>query len=190
MCGPDSVSQWILGLQQGDSLAAQRLWERYFHRLVFLAHRKLAGARPPAADEEDIALSAFAEFCRAAQAGRFTFLKDREDLWRLLIRITAEKAVDQLRRDGRLKRGGGHGRNDVVLTELVGDTPSPEFSAMVAEHCRILLESLDEPLRQVALARLEGYTNHEIACQLDCSVSSVERKLRLIRKTWQRKDQP
>jgi len=35
--------------------------------------------------------------------------------------------------------------------------------------------------RRVALAKMEGYTNDEIAAQLECAPRTVERKLRLIR---------
>jgi DNA-directed RNA polymerase specialized sigma24 family protein len=45
---------------------------------------------------------------------------------------------------------------------------------------------LEDDLQQVALAKLEAYTNQEIGDRLDCSVSTVERSLRLIRKIWQR----
>jgi hypothetical protein len=34
-------------------------------------------------------------------------LAGREDLWRLLLTLTAQKAVDQRRRASRAKRGGG-----------------------------------------------------------------------------------
>ncbi len=186
MSSSGSVSEWLLGVKQGESTAAQRLWERYFDRLVHEARKKLAGARPRIVDEEDIALSAFDSFCRAAQRGRFTSLKDRDGLWRLLIRMTAQRAVDQLRREGRQKRGGGQVRGDSALIDVVGDAPTPEFAAMMADETRRLLEVLDPELRPVALAKLEGYSNGEIAEQLDCSVSTVERKLRLIRRIWKR----
>jgi DNA-directed RNA polymerase specialized sigma24 family protein len=67
---------------------------------------------------------------------------------------------------------------------VVGDTPTPEFAAIVAEKCRRLLNQLDDDLRPVALAKMEEYTNEEIASKLDCSVSTVERSLRLIRTIW------
>ena len=186
MSSSDSVSEWLLGVKRGESTAAQRLWERYFDRLVHEARKKLAGAKPRIADEEDIALSAFDSFCRAAKDGRFTSLKDRDGLWRLLIRMTAHKAVDQLRREGRQKRGGGHVRGESALIDVVGDAPTPEFAAMMADQTRRLLEVLDPEVRPVALAKLEGYRNSEVAEQLDCSVSTVERKLRLIRRIWKR----
>ncbi len=59
----ESVSQWLGQLQAGDPTAAQKLWERYFRRLVGLARKKLRAAPRRAADEEDVALSAFTGFC-------------------------------------------------------------------------------------------------------------------------------
>ena len=141
-----SISQWILGAKQGDSQAIGRLWQCYFERLVRLARQRLADSPRRAADEEDVALSAFASFCSAAEAGRFPDLADRHDLWRLLIQLTAQKAVDQQRRQRRIKRGGGNVRGesalvhhdesgtDKGLAQVVGDAPTPEFAAMVAEE--------------------------------------------------------
>jgi DNA-directed RNA polymerase specialized sigma24 family protein len=43
----------------------------------------------------------------------------------------------------------------------------------------------EEKTREVALLKLEGYENREIAQRLDISLSSVERKLRVIREAWQ-----
>jgi hypothetical protein len=54
-----SVTGWIGHIKRGDHAAARTLWERYFDRLVRLARGKLAGVRGLAADEEDVALSAF-----------------------------------------------------------------------------------------------------------------------------------
>jgi DNA-directed RNA polymerase specialized sigma24 family protein len=196
MPSEESVSHWIVGAKQGDPQAVEHLWQRYFEQLVHLARQKLGHMPRRAADEEDVALSAFASFCRAAEGGRFPSLADREGLWRLLITLTAQKAADLARREGRKKRGGGHVRGESALersatpgaegglAQVVGDTPTPEFAAIVAEKCRRLLNQLDDDLRPVALAKMEEYTNEEIASKLDCSVSTVERSLRLIRTIW------
>src|SRR3954465_6949521 len=95
-----SVTRWLAPLQAGDPAAAQQLWERYFRRLVGLARTKLRGAPRRAADEEDVALSAFDSFCRHAEAGRFPRLADRDSLWRLLVTVTARKAAHQARDEG------------------------------------------------------------------------------------------
>jgi hypothetical protein len=86
MASEGSVTHWIGQLQAGDPAAAQPLWERYFLKLVHLARRKLQGLPRRAADEEDVALSAFDSFCRAAEARRFPALADRDGLWRLLVK--------------------------------------------------------------------------------------------------------
>ena len=55
----------------------------------------------------------------------------------------------------------------------------------MAEEFRRLLESLGEDeLRSIALWKLEGYTNEEIASKLGCIRLTVQRKLRLIRDIW------
>jgi DNA-directed RNA polymerase specialized sigma24 family protein len=191
-----SVSRWIELLKAGDHAAAQPLWQRYFRRLVGLARTKLADGRRRAADEEDVALSAFDTFCRGAEAGRFPRLSDRDDLWRLLVTLTARKAFDDMRDEHRLKRGGGAvlGQSafetagealDSGFEWFVSREPTPESAAMVAEECRRLLTCLKtEELRSIALWKMEGYTNLEIAAKLDCAPSSVERKLQRIRGQW------
>lgn len=193
-----SITRWIGDLKAGDRAAVQPLWERYFDRLVRLARARLRAARRPSgiADEEDAALSAFDSFCQGIERGRFPDLGGRDDLWRLLVVITARKVLAISRREGRQKRGGGlivtasdhaEGVGDEadLLDRVVGREPSPEFAAMVAEQYRELLEALgDESLRQVAVARMEGFSNIEIAERLGCARRTVARRLDLIRKTW------
>ena len=61
---------------------------------------------------------------------------------------------------------------------------TPEFAAQVAEECQRLLGLLPEELRRVAVWKMEGHTNDEIASSLDCALRSVERKLERIRNLW------
>jgi DNA-directed RNA polymerase specialized sigma24 family protein len=191
MSSPGSVTAWIAALRAGDPLAAQQLWEGYFGRLVGLARHKLRGRPRAADDEEDVALSAFDSFCRAAADRCFPRLSDPDDLWQLLVLLTARKACRLIQHEGRQKRGGNAVRHMSALAdevagvaEVVGREPTPEFAAEVAEECRRRLESLDEGLRAVALAKMEGYTNPEIATRLGVVERTVERRLRLIRKLW------
>jgi DNA-directed RNA polymerase specialized sigma24 family protein len=195
-----SVTHWIRMLEQGDDRAAQGLWERYFSRLVGLARQKLQAGRRRAADEEDVALSAFHSFCRGVEAGRFAQLADRDSLWALLLVITARKAVNQTQHELREKRGGGRvsGESGLVavedgpaIEEVVGHEPDPAFAAEVAEECgRLLAELEDDCLRQIALWKMEGFTNEEIAAKLGRSVPTVERKLARIRHTWLKEHRP
>jgi DNA-directed RNA polymerase specialized sigma24 family protein len=181
-----SVTRWIAQLRAGDQAAVDPLWHRYFDRLVAVARARLLRAPRRAADEEDVALSAFHSFCRAAERGRFLKLDDRDDLWRLLVKFTTRKAAHFLRDGSRLKRGGHNNGEIVDLDSIAGEEPSPDFVAEVAEECRRLLAQLgEETLRCVAVWKMEGYTNEEIAGKLACVPRTVERKLRLIRAIWE-----
>jgi len=194
----EEVTQWIARLSHGDERAARVLWEQYFTRLVHYARRKLEGVPCRAADEEDVALSAMYSFCRGMAAHRFEKVDDREDLWKLLVTITARKAFAEKRRHFAEKRGAGGARGesafqrpdqeegrDAGIGEVLGEEPTPELAAMVAEDCRLLLDRLgDQKLREVARLTLEGYTTAEIADKLGCLQRSVQRKLVAIRDIW------
>src|SRR5262245_56566284 len=196
MSSSGRVTAWIDRLRAGDRAAAQRLWQGYFRRLVGLARAKLRHRLPTAmADEEDVALSAFNSFCRGAEEGRFPQLHDRDDLWHLLLVITERKAIDLVNHERREKRGGGKVRHEgsldgdssltPALERVAGPEPTPELAAQVADECRRLLDALgNEKLHTVAVAKMEGYTNKEIAERLELSEPTVERRLGRIRKIW------
>ncbi len=193
------VSLWLDRFKHGDAAAAQPLWNAYFAKMVTLARAKLGAAPRVARDEEDVALSAFASFCGGVNGGRFPQLDDRNDLWAVLFAITAAKAAGHARHEGRQKRGGGKviqasavGSNASQPDPLAGISsaePTPVEAAAVADGLKQLLGSLcDGNLRQIAIWKMEGYTNPEIAKLLGKSEPTVERKLRLIRETWIRSD--
>jgi RNA polymerase sigma factor (sigma-70 family) len=198
--GDGSVTRWLGQLQAGDPAAAQQLWERYFRRLVGLARKRLLGAPRRAADEEDVALSAFESFCRGAEQGRFPDLADRDGLWRLLMVMTARKAMHLRRDEGRQKRGGAaqfaadmpnKPDEESVLEQVLSREPTPEFAAQISEQCERLLRGLgEEDLESVALLRMEGYTVNEIAARLGCVARTVKRKLQLIRSIWKKELAP
>jgi DNA-directed RNA polymerase specialized sigma24 family protein len=186
-----SVTGWIGRLKQGDPEAAEQLWKVYFQSLVELARTRLRGIPRRAADEEDVALSAFDSFCRGAQRDRFPRLDDRDDLWQLLLLITVRKACDLASHERRPSRGAGRVRTLSDLAEweadaILGDEPTPELAAQVADEFQRLLGLLrDESLRTVALLKMEGYTNEEIAAKLGCVRFTVDRKLKAIRRIWE-----
>ena len=194
MDGDGSVTHWINEIKDGNRNAAQGLWERYFANLVRLAGASLNQGNRRVADEEDVAISVFHTFCLAAENGRFPDLSDRDSLWRLLVKMTARKAIDQNRKLNRQRRGGGNVRGESALgrpgvpndpqaiAQIVGDVPTPEFAAMLSEEIRHLLELVEDPqLKELTIAKMEGYTNTEIAERLNCSERTIERRLKLIR---------
>ena len=192
MSSEGSVSRCIVMLKAGDQAAAQRLWEAYAHRLIDLARTRLRGLprRPPT--KKTSRLSAFDSFCRRAGRGQFPRLDDRDDLWQLLVVLTVRKVVDLAQYEGRKSRKAGKVLSLADLAEhgfegVADPEPTPELAAQVADECRRLLDVLDDDtLRSVAIWKLEGYTNHEIAGKLQCVDQTVERKLRTIRSIWAR----
>jgi DNA-directed RNA polymerase specialized sigma24 family protein len=187
-----SVSHWIGLLKAGEHAAAQELWDRYFQRLVGLAHKMLQGSSRRAADEEDVALSAFASLCLGAERGRFAQLLDRHDLWQLLVVITRRKVLRQVRYERCQKRGGAEPAGADVADEtsflqILSREPTPEFAAQVAEQYQRLLDVLgDAELRSIAVYKMEGDTTDEIAAKLKRAPRTVERRLELIRQLWEK----
>lgn len=194
----DSIVKWLSKLRHGDAEAVQPLWERYFDRLVRLANQRLKAAPRRVADEEDIALSAFQSFCNRAMTNRIPQLADHNALWPLLVAITARKAAGYSRKLMRQKRGSGRVRGDSIFSaptedgsygfqQVVDKGPTPEFAVQVADQLQFLVDALEDPvLRMIALKRLEGYSNREIAGQLNTTERTVHRKLAIIRSVWQR----
>ena len=130
--------------------------------------------------------------------GRFADLADRESLWKLLVTIAVRKAQRAIRDEFTQKRGGGAvlgesavmSREDVAagvhgLEKMLGNEPTPEFAAQVAEEWHDLLNRLnDDELRKIAIWKMEGFTSNEIAQRLGKALATIERRLKLIRTVW------
>jgi DNA-directed RNA polymerase specialized sigma24 family protein len=196
MANENSVSRWLEGLREGSDADAQRLWDRYFQRLVRVASARMPGHARRACDEEDVALSAFHSFCDRVGRGQFPQLVGRDDLWRLLVTITTRKVVESVRRQTRKKRGGGRVQGesammdadaiDQGMAQVLSREPAPEVAAEFAEEYERLINKLeDSTLRAVALRKLEGHGSEEIAALLGTSRRTIDRKLELIRRIWQ-----
>lgn len=110
--------------------------------------------------------------------------------------ITTRKAIKLSQYQIRQKRGGGKVLDEArllaasiesggVLDQIPSREPSPEMTALVMEECDRLFDALpDQSLRMVAKFRLEGYTDTEIAKAMNCGLSTIERRVRTIRKVW------
>lgn len=189
-----SVTHWIDELGDGDGDAAERLWQRYGERLLRLAQSRMRTTRKRVADEEDVAMTAFADFCRGVQEGRFAKLESRDDLWHLLVVLTVRKSIDHVRRE---QRRGERGESVFInraaeelsgrpVERVSGGEMTPDVVVAAMEQCTHLLGCLeDETLQQIAQWKMQGLTNDDIAAKLGCVTRTVERKLRLIRDKWE-----
>jgi DNA-directed RNA polymerase specialized sigma24 family protein len=141
-----------------------------------------------------VVLRAFNSFYARAKQGKFRQLEDSEDLWQLLLIITQRKAINRYKLATRYQKlvagessAVGRSQSSAAgqLARRADSSPAPELVASFTDNCRHLLDLLgDDSLRSVALWKMEGYTNAEIAKKLDTATRTVERKLRSIRTIW------
>ena len=191
-----SSVQWLLdGLKANESTAQQAVWNRYFAQLAQVARRRLerAGAARRVADEEDIVVSVFDSLFERVRKGEFGQISDELGLWKLLLTLTQRKVLNQGRMQRAQKRGGAQVRGDSVFMGAPGaartgldqvafvEPTNAEADAFIAT-IRESLEGVDQELSQIGELRLCGFTNEEIATRLSCSLATVERRLKLLRR--------
>jgi len=178
-----SVSEWIEECRRGDDNAAARLWDRYFRRMVGLARARLQVLRRrAAADEEDVAQSAFAAFCRAIRDDRYPDLQDRDALLRVLMEFTRRKARDLIDRETAEKRGCGQAEGGSAMAVAADRRPPPDVAAEMAEQFQLFLDSVkDERMLEAAVLRMEGHETLAIAERLGVSPPTARLWLRLLR---------
>jgi DNA-directed RNA polymerase specialized sigma24 family protein len=189
-----SVSCWLDQLREDDDRvvadAARRLWERYGKRLQDITRRHLSSDVRRVADEEDIAQSAFHSFFVRLRQGQFD-LQDRDALWGLLAHIALSKTRRRAAYHFAAKRGRGQVHDeagaDFDLEAVLGTGPGPEELAEWDDLQNRLLDVLGEPeLKEVAIRKLAGDSLKEIAAQTNRTERTVQRRLDLIRRIWER----
>lgn len=187
-----SVSQSLEAIKQGDTDAVRLLSDRYYQQLAGIARRKMSGFSRRVVDEYAIANDVLHDFSLRSQQGDFPDVRNRADLLPLLVRLTHDRVVDEVRRMTAQKRGAGRTRGHSIFVEADGvpgefdrfagadETPSTRLTA--SEEIHDMLSRLsDETMRAVLVLRVAGLTNDEISGELDVSLATVERKRRRIR---------
>jgi DNA-directed RNA polymerase specialized sigma24 family protein len=173
--------------------AARIIWERFSSRLHALVRRHLDDGVRRREDENDILQNMYASFCAGQLKGQ-TPPASREELWKLLVRITMCKLVNTAHRHHAARRDV---RRERVLPRdhVTGDSlfprwmlehvdraqPSPDEKAVVCDELNRVLHGLPEDHRQIVIWKLEGFTNAEIAFRIGRTVRCVELKMQLIR---------
>lgn len=194
---PRSVTKLIAILRSDDSdvrqVAARLIWERYFRALLSLARKNLGQSVRRREDEEDVLQRMYDSFCRRQARGDFD-LTCRDDLWALLVQITLRKARNTANKHRVGKRdvnreepeaAQGSALSQWALESMEDATPTPVEATILNEALELRLQSLLDPeLRQIAIWKLEGWTNKEIADHHGCVERTVERKLERIRSRW------
>ena len=189
-----SITKLIAGFGQIDEGAAQLIWDRFFERLCKYANQKIYQRHQRFFDGEDIAGSAMFALLDGMKRGKFQDIEDRDHLWQLLTTIAARKTINRARYHDRQKRGGGKVRGGSVFEHDGSTTNLADYMACFDDPakfvefemtCQKLLGALpDDQYRQITLQRLAGYSNREIAGELNCSTRTIDRKLEAIRAIW------
>jgi DNA-directed RNA polymerase specialized sigma24 family protein len=174
-------------LKAGNKEAVEALWRHFFEPLVRVACGRINPGLQRVADHEDVAVEAFLDFCshlaRPDVDQRFPCLRNRRDLWKLLVCFTVRAAYDLVVKVRRR------------FTVLVGESglgpdgfaghsdrePGPELVAAVDD---LIAKLPDEDLRETARLRMAGCTYQEIADVLNVGVKPIELKLACIRGYW------
>jgi RNA polymerase sigma factor (sigma-70 family) len=185
MSSVGSITQCLRDLEAAErrDAAVRELWDRFFGAVARHALRRLQAMRVARsiADEEDVAERAFTRICRAIESGRLK-PRDRVDFRKLLLATATREAINQYHRQ---RRDGGREADGAILRHVPDPALTPALRWLTDEACRQLLDLLgDDALRRIALWKLAGHTNQEIARRLDCSLAKVERKLDRIRAKW------
>jgi len=188
-----SVTRAIAALDGPGESAAQLLWERFFQQLCDFAARRIYRRHRRLLSPDEIATDAFLALIDGIRQKRFDRVRDRDDLWQMLILIAARRTIHVQRQLDRKKRGGGKVRGQSALgranidsiIDFIGRDLSPEVFAQIQEMSQQLFAELpNDALRHVAAWRMAGHSNAEIATKLDVTERTVERKLKLIRDIW------
>ncbi|MBB3208137.1 DNA-directed RNA polymerase specialized sigma24 family protein [Rhodopirellula rubra] len=181
-----SVTRAMDLLRVGNDDGVTQLWNKYAPRMVRVAFSKFGMRRERNDDAEDVARSAFGHFCLDAADGAFPWVTDRESLWPVLMTITARRAARLSRDELRLKRSAlRRDHRELHTLELASSTLPPDEVMLLNEQVTVLLDCLRTPLlRRVAILKMDGFTNEEVAKEVNVAVRSVERKLQLIREIW------
>lgn len=80
----------------------------------------------------------------------------------------------------------GNGTNPAGLSL---DEPTPEFAVEFADTCEALLQQLPgDELKETVLLKLEGLSEAEIAERVGCSTRTVQRRLEIARRCWDKRE--
>lgn len=180
------ITRWIDAARAGDSDAETDLWNHYFGQVTRLARVRMLALQRTVYDEEDATSSALRSLFRGLREDRFPELHDRSNLWRVLVLITKRKARAQWRREQAGHRvPAGAVDAEAPIEQIISSEPTPDFVSEMMDETERLLESLgDDRLRRIAVMRMDGLTNDEIADRLGCASRTIRRKIDLIRDTW------
>jgi RNA polymerase sigma-70 factor (ECF subfamily) len=178
-------------LQAGDEKTAEQIFTAYAGRLLEQARQRISGRLARRIDPEDVVQSAFRTFFRRARAGSFT-LESEDSLCRILVGITARKALRQIAFQKAAKRDPGleqeTGFSAAEVQKLCTLKPSPDAEVAFLDYLEHFLSRLPPRDCSIVEMRLQGYSVEEVAQHLDLSERHVRRALKHVREIAEQED--
>src|SRR5262245_53956326 len=169
------VTRILSALDAGDLHAAQQLLPLVYDELRKLAGAQLASER--AGQTLDATALVHEAYVRLAGGESFD---SRSHFFAAAAQAMRRILVENARRKGRLKRGGGRQREAVELDALAADLPDEELHAL---HEALERFADHDPVKakMVELHVFGGMSLPEVARHLDVSLSTAERGWRYAR---------
>jgi RNA polymerase sigma factor (sigma-70 family) len=166
---------WFALLSRGDPDVVSEFWAIFGEPLRRVAERQISAALARRIDPDDIVQSACRTFFRRAKQGEFD-CSDTDDLWRLMLTITLNKARMQARFQSRKRRQMSAERP----LDAVADPAAEQFEQAIAavdlaDFLEMVFRQLDDESRDILQRSLDGQTQKEIAAALGCSERTVRR---------------
>jgi RNA polymerase sigma factor (sigma-70 family) len=181
MDAQNPTAELLVRLRRGDPEAAEAIFFRYAQRLISLAEQQLSRKLAARLDGADVVQSVFRTFFRRSAAGEFR-IDGSDELWRLLVQITVQKARAYGRRHTARVRdvfdeapGGA-----ALLLAAVAHEPGPEEAAALVDQIQQLLRGLPALYCDLLQLRLEGHSIADTATRLGVSRRTVHRGLNLL----------
>ena len=160
-------------VRQGNDEAAKNIWDRWYDRLCARVSPHSGQLRIH--DNEDIATDAFAEFFRELKSGKFSSLRNRSEIWKLLAPIAVRKSVASFRYEQAQRRGGGKQVHSFEESDQQANSMAAQHQSATLGAVEELIGSIEDPkLAKVARMKIEGLESFEIAQELNCSMRQVQ----------------
>lgn len=193
------VTAWLEEAKAGGPQAFRRICDYYLNNLVRFANRRMQhqGAIH-AYGPEDAVWSGLNSFWQGMSKQRFRDLNNRNDVWQILTMLVKRKIIDRIEYDTRERRGGGNVRTESIFNfiedgaEVEGSIDScedpnpataPNIGYEILDQIDYYIQLLDAPLQPIATKKISGFSNREIADELQLSERTIDRKMKLIRET-------
>lgn len=185
------ADEWLKSVVEDHSPTFEAVCRLFQPALRRFVEKRLSPKLQNQTGASDIMQSAFVSLWKHMQPNAKIEVGSTEELWRLLVTIARRRLTRQWRRIHSQKRGEGRELN---ASNLTNNDQAERFKELAIESTNEQLEielndavdQLETEQQTIVSMRLAGMTTREIASDLQCSVSRIERKNRLINERLRR----